>query len=58
MADFGGHSLRAGFGTTAPDRDVSEARIMDVSRYNDNRKVCVYIRRANLFKGHAGASFL
>ena len=58
VADFGGHSLRAGFITTAADRDVSEARIMDVSRHKDSRTVRGYIRRANLFKGHAGASFL
>jgi integrase len=58
VADFGGHSLRAGFVTTAADRDVSETRIMDVTRHKDTRTVRGYIRRANLFKGHAGASFL
>jgi hypothetical protein len=58
VADFGGHSLRAGFITTAADRDVSEVRIMDVSRHKDSRTVRGYIRRANLFKGHAGTSFL
>jgi hypothetical protein len=42
----------------AADRDVSESRIMDVTRYKDSRTVRGYIRRANLFKGHAGASFL
>lgn len=56
--DFGGHSLRAGFITTAADRDVSETRIMDVSRHRDTRTVRGYIRRANMFKGHAGAGFL
>lgn len=55
---FSGHSLRAGFVTTAADRDVSESRIMDVTRHKDTRTVRGYIRRANLFKGHAGASFL
>lgn len=58
VSDFGGHSLRAGFVTTAADRDVSESRIMDVTRHKDSRTVRGYIRRANLFKGHAGASFL
>ena len=58
MADFAGHSLRAGFVTTAADRDVNETRIMDVTRHKDTRTVRGYIRRANLFKGHAGASFL
>ena len=31
---------------------------MDVTRYKDVRAVTGSIRRANLFKGHAGASFL
>lgn len=56
--DFSGHSLRAGFVTTAADRDVSETRIMDVTRHKDTRTVRGYIRRANAFKGHAGAGFL
>ena len=55
---FAGHSLRAGFVTTAADRDVSECRIMDQTRHRDARTVRGYIRRANHFKGHAGASFL
>jgi integrase len=56
--DFAGHSLRFGFVTTAAEDDVSESRIMDVARHRDSRTVRGYIRRANLFKGHAGASFL
>jgi hypothetical protein len=31
---------------------------MDVPRPKDVRTVTGYVRRANLFKGHAGASFL
>ncbi|WP_245512768.1 DNA recombinase [Enterovirga rhinocerotis] len=58
VEDFAGHSLRAGFVTTAADRDVSESRIMDRTRHRDARTVDGYIRRANLFKGHAGSSFL
>lgn len=58
IEDFSGHSLRAGFVTTAADRDVPEARIMDVTRHRDGRSLRTYIRRANLFRGHAGASFL
>jgi integrase len=56
--DFSGHSLRSGFVTSAADRDVSESRIMDVTRHKDSRTVRTYIRRANLFKAHAGAAFL
>ncbi len=58
VADFSGHSLRAGFVTTAAERDVELTRIMDVTRHKDVRTVTGYVRRANLFKGHAGASFL
>src|SRR5215210_4337433 len=56
--DFSGHSLRAGFVTTAAERDVELTRIMDVTRHKDVRTVTGYVRCANLFKGHAGASFL
>jgi site-specific recombinase XerD len=56
--DFAAHSLRAGFVTTAADRDVELTRIMDVTRHKDVRTVTGYVRRANLFKGHAGSSFL
>lgn len=55
---FSGHSLRAGFVTTAADYDVTESRIMDVTRHKDSRTVRTYIRRANLFKHSAGTSFL
>lgn len=56
--EFSGHSLRAGFVTTAADYDVSESRIMDVTRHKDSRTVRAYIRRANLFKDSAGRHFL
>src|SRR5215208_722112 len=56
--DFSGHILRAGFVTTAAERDVELTRIMEVTRHRDVRTVTGYVRRANLFKGHAGASFL
>ena len=51
-------SLRAGFVTTAVERDVKLTRIMDVTRHKDVRTVTGYVRRANLFKGHAGATFV
>jgi hypothetical protein len=51
-------NLRAGFVTTAAERDVELTRIMDVTRHKDVRTVTGYVRRANLFKGHAGASFI
>jgi integrase len=58
VEDFSGHSLRAGFVTTAAERDVNESRIMDVTRHRDSRTVRGYIRRASMFKGHAGSGFL
>jgi integrase len=55
---FAGHSLRAGFVTTAAEHDVGDSRIMEVTRHKDSRTVRAYIRRANAFKGHAGEQFL
>ncbi|MHC2021400.1 site-specific integrase [Methylobacterium sp. CM6247] len=55
---FGGHSLHAGFITTAADRGADMTRIMDVSGHRDPRTVVGYIRRASAFKGHAGRGFL
>ncbi|MGU3541011.1 site-specific integrase [Methylobacterium sp. A54F] len=57
-SEFAGHSLRAGFITSAAERGVDMARIMDVSGHRDPRTVVGYIRRANAFKDHAGSSFL
>jgi hypothetical protein len=47
-----------GFVTTAAERDVELTRIMDATRHKDVRTVTGYVHRANLLKGHAGASFL
>ena len=57
-APLAGLGRRCGFGITAAERDVELTRIMDVTRHKDVRTVTGYVRRANLFKGHAGASFL
>ncbi len=57
-AAFSGHSLRAGFVTSAAERNVELTRIMDVTRHRDVRTVTVYVRRANLFKDHAGSGFV
>ena len=53
---FGAHSLRAGFITTAAERGADLARIMDVSGHRDPRTVVGYIRRASMFKDHAGGA--
>lgn len=55
---FGGHSLRAGFITSAAEAGAELSRIMEVSRHVEPKTVQGYIRRANLFKNHAGSSFL
>lgn len=58
VAGFSGHSLRAGFNTSAADRGADLNRIMEVSRHVDPRTVRTYIRRADRYKDHAGAGFL
>ncbi|MBO0903815.1 site-specific integrase [Jiella sonneratiae] len=55
---FSGHSLRAGYITTAAEHDVDLHRIMDQSRHTDVRTVRGYVRRTNLFRDHSGAGFL
>lgn len=55
---FGAHSLRAGYITTAAERGVDLARIMDQSGHRDPRTIVGYVRRANAFKDHSGSGFL
>lgn len=57
-AQYGAHSLRAGFITSAAEAGVSLDRIMDHSRHVEPRQVRAYIRRANLFRDHPGDTFL
>lgn len=56
--DFGGHSLRAGFITSAAESGANLFKIMDVSRHKSVQTVRGYVRSAELFKEHAGSSFL
>ncbi len=53
-----GHSLRAGFVTSAAENRASISRIMEVTRHRDPRTVETYVRRADRFKDHAGDGFL
>lgn len=55
---FAGHSLRAGFITSAAEAGAELSRIMEVSRHVEPKTVQGYIRRANPFRDHAGSSFL
>lgn len=54
----GAHSLRAGFVTSAGEHNVELYKIMEVTGQTDPRTPLRYLRRANLFKGHAGTCFL
>lgn len=57
-AAFAGHSLRAGFLTSAAEAGADVLRMMEVSRHKRVETMQGYVRRASLFKGHAGAGFL
>ena len=55
---YSGHSMRAGFITTALDHGIDFFKIMDVSRHADVDVMRAYDRRAKRFKNHAGKDFL
>jgi len=57
-ASFAGHSLRAGFLTSAAESGASIFKMMDQSRHKSVDTLRSYIRRADLFREHAGAAFL
>jgi hypothetical protein len=56
-ATFAGHSLRAGFLTSAAEHGASVFKMMEVSRHRSVDTLRGYVRRANLFKEHAGRRF-
>ena len=58
VADFGAHSLRAGFLTSAARRGVSIFKMRDVSRHKSMDVLSAYVRDADLFRDHAGAGLL
>jgi integrase len=53
--DFGAHSLRAGFLTSAARRGASVFKMRDVSRHKSMDVLQAYVRDADLFRDHAGA---
>jgi site-specific recombinase XerD len=57
-ADFGAHSLRAGFLTSAVRRGASVFKMRDVSRHKSMDVLQAYVRDADLFRDHAGAGLL
>ena len=56
--EFSGHSLRAGFLTSAADAGAGIFKMAEVSRHKSIDVLRGYVRRAELFRDHAGSSFL
>lgn len=55
---FAGHSLRAGFLTSAAKRGASIFKMMDQSRHKSVDTLRGYVRDAEIFKDHAGSGLL
>ena len=55
---FAAHSLRAGFYTSAAEAGASVFKMMEVCRHKSVDVLRGYVRRADLFREHAGAAFL
>ena len=57
-SEFGGHSLRAGFITSAVENGASVFRTMDVSLHHRVETLRSYVRRVAEFKDPAGDGLL
>jgi site-specific recombinase XerD len=57
-AVFSGHSMRAGFVTSALEDEVDFFKVMNTTGHKDVRTLRVYDRRARGFAQHAGKGFL
>ena len=57
-AGFSGHSMRAGFLTSASEHGASTFKMQEVSRHRSIDVLAGYVRRTDAFKGHAGSGFL
>jgi site-specific recombinase XerD len=57
-AIFSGHSLRAGFVTSALEHGADLFKVMDVTRHKRIETLKIYDRRARAFRDHAGKDFL
>lgn len=57
-SQFAGHSLRAGFVTSALEHGADLFKVMDVTRHKRVETLREYDRRAKAFKNHAGKGFL
>jgi site-specific recombinase XerD len=58
IGEFGAHSLRAGFLTSAAMRGASIFKMMEVSRHKSVDTLRSYVRDADAFKNHAGSGLL
>jgi site-specific recombinase XerD len=56
--EYSGHSLRAGFVTSAAEKGRSTERIMDHTGHQSAAMVRVYTRRVDVFQDHAGEGLL
>jgi hypothetical protein len=57
-SSFSGHSLRAGFLTSAAKRGANLFKMMETSRHKSVDTLHGYVRDAELFRDHAGAGLL
>jgi site-specific recombinase XerD len=57
-AEFSGHSLRAGFLTSAAKRGASIFKMMATSRHRSTASLVGYVRDQELFVDHAGSGLL
>jgi len=57
-AQFAGHSLRAGFLTSAAKRGASLFKMMATSRHKSTDTLAGYVRDQEIFRDHAGAGLL
>jgi hypothetical protein len=55
---YAGHSLRSGFLTSAAEAGASVFKMAEVSRHRSVDVLRGYVRRADLFREHAGVAFL
>jgi len=58
VADFSGHSLRAGFVTSALEAGIDPLKIMPITGHVKVDTLKIYDRRENGFDDHAGDDFL
>ena len=57
-ADYAGHSLRAGFLTSAAQAKADIYKLMEISRHTNPKSVMRYIRRVEEYTEHAGKGLL